>query len=86
MFVVAIITEGNKNMNNDEVITLSGNMEPPLVCIDTAKACYHSIEKTDEFDVAKFNGLLMAVVTYLDHHNIDYGDKALPWAELVKSA
>ena len=71
-------------MAND-VITLSGNLQPPVVCIDTAQACYAAIEKTPEFDVAKFNGLLCAVVTYLDHHNVEYGDRALPWAELVKS-
>ena len=74
------------NLSENEVITLSGNMEPPVVCMETAQACYAAIEETDEFDLAKFNGLLCAVVTYLDHHEIQYGDKALPWAELVKSA
>lgn len=69
-----------------EIITLSNNMEPPVVCMDTAKACYAAIEETDEFDVAKFNGLLGAVVTYLDHHGFSdkYGDKQLPWAESFK--
>ena len=69
----------------EEIITLGGNMEPPHVCGETAMSVYDCV-RTDEFDIAVFNGLLMAVVTYLDTHDIEYGDKALPWAELVKSA
>lgn len=78
---------GDVSTNTKDVITLSFNMEPPVVCMDTAQACYAAIERTDNFDIAKFNGLLMAVVTYLDNHDFGkkYGDKALPWAELVKS-
>lgn len=69
---------------SEEIITLGGNMEPPCVCGDTAKSVYDCV-RTEEFDVAIFNGLLMAIVTYLDVHKVEYGDKALPWAELTKS-
>ena len=70
-------------MADTEIITLGNNMEPPVACMDTAKGAYAAATKTDEFDVAIFNRLLMAIVTYIDHHNVDYGDKDLPWAELV---
>lgn len=73
-------------MGNKEIVTLGNNMEPPVVCLDTAQDTYAAVEETDEFDIAKFNGLLMAVVTYLDHHNVVYGDKALPWAEVATQA
>lgn len=71
---------------SNEIVTLGNNMGPPVVCVDTAQGAYAAIERTDGFDVAKFNGLLMAVVTYLDHHQVNYGDKALPWAELLSEA
>lgn len=60
-------------------------MEPPCVCPETAISVYDCV-RTEDFEVDVFNGLLMAIVTYLDVHNVEYGDKALPWAELVKSA
>lgn len=69
---------------NGEIITLGNNIESPVVCMETAQDVYAAVEQTEEFDIAKFNGLLMGIVTYLDHHEVDYGDKALPWAELVK--
>ena len=72
-------------MSDDEIIILGGNMEPPCVCSETAISVYNCV-RTDEFEVDVFNGLLMAIVTYLDHHNVEYGDKALPWAEITKSA
>ena len=68
-----------------EMITLGGNMEPPAVCSSTAQQVYDCV-RTEEFDVGVFNGLLMAIVVYLDEHEVDYGDKALPWAELTKTA
>jgi len=69
----------------EEIITLGGNMQPPHVCSDTAQRIYDCV-RTDEFDAPVFNALLMAIVTYLDEHNVEYGDKDLPWAELIKSA
>ena len=70
---------------SDEIIILGGNMEPPHVCGETASKIYDCV-RTEEFDVPVFNALLMAIVTYLDVHKVKYGDKALPWAELTKSA
>lgn len=67
-----------------ETITLGGNMKPPCVCHETAQEVY-SIIKNNNFDIGQFNGVLMAIVTYLDVHDIKYGDKALPWAEIVKT-
>ena len=46
----------------------------------------YAVVKSDDFDAAKFNALLMAVVTYLDAHGVDYADKQLPWAEAVVDA
>jgi len=66
----------------DNVITLGSNLTPPTVCMETTQAVYNCV-RTREFDVAVFNSLLMAVVTYLDAHSVEYGDKALPWAEVV---
>ncbi len=60
-------------------------MEPPVVNMEVTQDIYDCV-RTEEFDVAVFNSLLMAVVTYLDVHDVKYGDKALPWAELTKSA
>ena len=61
-------------------ITLGNNFEPPVVNIEVAQNIYERV-KTDDFEVDVFNGLLMAVTTYLNVHGVDYGDKALPWAE-----
>ena len=71
---------------SEETIVLGGNFEPPVVCGKTAQEIYDCV-RSEEFEVDKFNALLMAVVTYIDTHMGDheYGDKALPWAELVKS-
>lgn len=71
---------------SEEIIVLGENFEPPVVCLETTQAIYDCV-RSEEFDVAKFNALLMAVTTYIDTHSGDfeYGDKALPWAELVKS-
>lgn len=68
---------------SEEVITLGENFQPPVVCMETTQAIYDCV-RTEEFDLAKFNALLMAVVTYLDKHEVEYGDKALPWAESMK--
>ena len=70
--------------NTEEVITLGENFSPPVVCMETTQNIYECV-KTEEFEVGVFNSLLMAVVTYLDAHNVKYADKALPWAELMKS-
>lgn len=69
-------------MSNEEVITIGENFEPPVINMEVTQSVYDCV-RSDEFDIAKFNSLLFAVVTYLDAHNVDYGDKALPWAELV---
>ncbi len=69
----------------EEIITLGDNFEPPVVSMETTQDIYDCV-RTEEFDVAIFNSLLMAIVTYLDVHDITYGDKALPWAEVVKQA
>ena len=68
----------------EEVITLGNNFESPVVNLQTSQAIYDCV-RTDEFEVATFNSLLMAVVTYLDTHEVEYADKALPWAEIVQS-
>jgi hypothetical protein len=67
---------------HEEVITLGNNMSPPMVDMETSQDIYNCV-RTEEFDIAIFNALLMSVVTYLDAHDVDYGDKALPWAESV---
>ena len=68
-----------------EIITLSNNIEPPSVCMETTQNIYDCV-RGDEFEVPIFNALLMAIVTYLDKHDVEYGDKALPWAELISEA
>ena len=68
-----------------EIITLSGNIEPPSVCMETTQKIYDCV-RSDDFEVPVFNALLMAIVTYLDKHDIEYGDKALPWAESISEA
>ena len=69
----------------EEIITLGDNFEPPVVDMETTQNIYDCV-RTEEFEVATFNSLLMAIVTYLDAHEVKYADKALPWAELTKSA
>jgi len=70
---------------DNEVIILGNNLGPPVICMETCQAVYECVKGSD-FDVAKFNSLLMAVVTYLGEHDVDYGDKALPWAEEMPEA
>jgi len=70
---------------NDIEITLHNNLLPPVVDGEIAKAVYDCV-RTDEFEVDVFNGILLAIVTYLDEHGVEYGDKALPWAEEVAIA
>ena len=67
------------------MITIGNNLNPPVVNMETSQAIYECV-KADEFEVAVFNSLLMAVVTYLSVHDVEYGDKALPWAEEVTEA
>ncbi len=67
---------------SESMITLGGNMSPPWVDMETTQAIYDCV-KTEEFEIDKFNALLMAIVTYLDAHDVDYGDRALPWAEEI---
>ena len=64
-------------------ITIGNNFSPPVVCMETAKDIYEQV-KSDEFEIAKFNALLMSIVTYLDKHGVEYADKELPWAELIE--
>jgi hypothetical protein len=61
-------------------ITIGNNFDSPVVDMETTKQIYNCV-RSDEFEIAKFNALLMAVVTYLDSHDVEYGDKSLPWAE-----
>lgn len=68
-----------------EIITLSGNINPPSVCMQTTQHIYDCV-RSDDFEVPVFNALLMAIVTYLDKHGVEYGDKALPWAESISEA
>ena len=68
-----------------EVITICDTLNPPVVDIEKAKEIYNCV-RSNEFKVAYFNALLMAVVTYLDKHGVDYKDKALPWAEEMSEA
>ena len=63
-----------------EAIRLGDNFRPPIVCKEATKNLY-AIVRSDEFNVSKYNSLLMAVVTYLDSHGVDYNDGDLPWAE-----
>lgn len=70
---------------SDEAITLGHNFQPPVVCMETTQAIYDCV-RAEEFEVDKFNALLMAVVTYLDAHEVEYGDKALPWAESMQES
>ena len=70
---------------SDETITLGDNFKPPVVNPDIAKEVYDCI-RTDEFEVDVFNGLLLALVTYLDTHNADFNDGGLPWAESLSEA
>lgn len=67
---------------SETIITLGDTMQPPTVCMETSQLIYDCV-RTEEFDIAKFNALLMAIVTYLDSHDVEYGDKALPWAEEI---
>lgn len=68
----------------DTIITLGNNLQPPHIDMEVTKEIYECV-KTEEFDYVKFNSLLATVVTYLDAHGVEYGDKALPWAEEVVS-
>lgn len=67
-----------------DIITLGDNFNPPVVDMEVTQAIYDCV-RTEEFEPHIFNSLLMAVVTYLDKHDVEYGDKTLPWAEIVKS-
>lgn len=65
-----------------EQITIGETLQPPLVDSELAADIYDCV-RTEEFEVDVFNALLMAVVVYLDTHDVDYEDKQLPWAESV---
>ena len=67
---------------SETMIPLGGSFNPPCVDMETTQSIYDCV-RTDEFEVAIFNSMLMAVVTYLDAHDVEYGDNALPWAEEV---
>ena len=66
-----------------EIITLGENLNPPTINMPTTQAVYDCV-RDDEFNVATFNSLLFAVVTYLDKHDVEYCDSGLPWAEVMK--
>lgn len=66
-----------------ETITLGDNFEPPVICMKTTQNIYDCV-RSDEFNPTVFNALLMAVVTYLDSHGVDYNDGGLPWAEVAE--
>ena len=68
----------------EEIITLGNNIEPPVVNPRVASAVYDCV-RTDEFEVGTFNGLLLVIVTYLDEHEVEFGNKSLPWAEALES-
>ncbi len=70
---------------SETTITLGNNLMPPVVDMESTQDIYDCV-RTEEFEVDVFNSLLMAIVTYLDMHDVDYGDKALPWAEIVEEA
>ena len=70
---------------SNETITLGDNFNPPVVDGEIAQEVY-DVVRTEEFEVEVFNGLLLAVVTYLDTHGADYNDSGLPWAESMKEA
>lgn len=65
---------------SEETISINDPIAPPVVCCDTYLAIYDLV-RSDDFNVAKFNAMLMAVSAYLDHHEFEYGNAALPWAE-----
>ena len=71
-------------VSSNETITLGVNFLPPVACMKTTQNVYSHI-RTEEFNIAKFNSLLLALVTYLDAHNVEYEDKQLPWAEANKN-
>jgi len=66
----------------EEIITIGDNLMPPVVNMEITQEIYKHV-KTDEFDIAAFNSLLMCIVTYLDAHGVEYADRQLPWAELM---
>ena len=72
-------------MINKEIITLGNNLSPPRVSMEMAQKIYDCV-RDDDFDVATFNAILFAIVTYLHSHDVEYGDASLPWAEEVIEA
>ena len=66
-----------------ETITLGNNLTPPVANAEVTQNIYDCV-RTDEFDVAAFNSLLLAVVIYCDAHDVDYADGGLPWAESIE--
>ena len=67
------------------MITIGNNINPPSINMDITQNVY-DCARSDEFDVERLNSLLAAVVVYLDVHEINYDDSALPWAEMVTEA
>ena len=67
------------------MITIGNNINPPSINMDITQNAY-DCARSEEFDVECLNSLLAAVVVYLDVHEINYDDKALPWAEMVTEA
>ena len=66
------------------VVTIGQNLLPPIVDGQVAKDAYDCV-RTDDFEIDVLNGLLVAVVTYMDEHGVDFDDSCLPWAEEIES-
>ncbi len=66
------------------MITIGETIKPPVVCMETSK-CLYDIVRSEAFSVSRYNALLMALVTYADHHNVQCMDKKYPWAERMPS-
>lgn len=64
----------------ETAITFGDTMAPPLIDISVSGEVYDLV-KTDEFDAGVVNGLLLALLTYLNDYGIELDDTTLPWAE-----
>ena len=67
---------------SNELITLGEAIEPPEVDQEKLTEIYNCV-KSDSFDAAVFNSILVAAQSYLCAHEIDYEDIDLPFAEYI---
>ena len=66
---------------SDATITLGNNLQPPAVNGEKCQEIYDLI-RSEEFEPAEFNAMLMAVVVYIETHTgSTFNDDCLPWAE-----